>query len=225
MKWKKKILNNNYKKGFLMKKEYYKICLRHMGKKDNTFLFWGENSSGYYRSIEDAGLYEESEFSFDEQLKHGDIYIEKSIVDNYQEEIILPKYGETQETYANRSSFNVLPNTGQIRKELGITTLDIRLDGNRNSFNAYFKDTCIEVFKEVYEEDLYIVKGKAEYYQEYWWFINTYKATDRNKAIYQAFKSGDFDTGTDSLIDFSKTITCKKSKTIIFDKWKDLSKY
>ena len=32
----------------------YKICLRHAGKEDNTFLFWKPNGSGYTRCIEEA---------------------------------------------------------------------------------------------------------------------------------------------------------------------------
>ena len=38
----------------------YKICLRHAGKEDNTFLFWKPNNSGYTRCVEEAGIYEES---------------------------------------------------------------------------------------------------------------------------------------------------------------------
>lgn len=47
----------------------YKICLRHAGKEDNTFLFWKPNNSGYTRCIENAGIYEDSEEDYKNQIK------------------------------------------------------------------------------------------------------------------------------------------------------------
>ena len=40
-----------------LENDHYKICLRHMRKKDNVFMFWGENNSGYSKCIENSGLY------------------------------------------------------------------------------------------------------------------------------------------------------------------------
>ena len=66
-----------------------------MGKNDNCFLFWGNNASGYARSIEDAGFYEEKETS------NNDPVVSKDIVDKFKEKVILPQYGERKETYCS----------------------------------------------------------------------------------------------------------------------------
>lgn len=204
-----------------MMKEYYKICLRHSGKNDNTFLFWGSNNAGYYRSIEDAGIYEEPSISFEEQLLQGDFLVDKIIVEKLIKKIVLPSYGEKQETYANRNSFFVLPNTGKVRKELGITSLNFKLDGNRNSFQAYFKDEVVEKFKYKYSKTHFNVKGKQEHFDE-WWYCNIkVEADNRNKAIYEVFNSGDFGiTKHDcSFIEFKNMVTCTRVRKLVLDKW------
>ena len=44
------------------------------------------------------------------------------------------------------------------------------------------------------------------------------KADNRNKAIYKAFQEWDIDYDT-SFIKFKSMVTCKKIKTVVFDKW------
>lgn len=197
-----------------MKEEYYRICLRHMGKNDNCFLFWGPNNSGYYRSIEDIGIYDSTHTSNDDPL------VLKSIVEKYKQEIKLPKYGERQETYMDKGSFFVLPNTGQVRKALGITTLDIQLEGDRNSFNAYFLDTEIEVFKEVKSKTWFHVQAK-QHVPEFWYLDGIFEAETRNKAISDAFNEW-MPCDYDNYIEFKKDVTCKRKTTIVLDKWRKL---
>jgi len=201
--------------------DYYKICLRHAGKNDNTLLFWGNNNAGYYRSIEDAGLYENSDIDMQTQIYRGDFLIHKDIVDKYKQKIILPTYGDKEETYARRNSFFVLPNTGQVRKELGITKLNFELEGDRNSFEAYFNNTVSEVFKYSYSKTHFNVKGKKECFDEWWYCDLEIEADNRNKAINKVFSGGDFGlTHWDvSFIEFKKMVTCCRVKTKVLDKW------
>ena len=202
-------------------KEYYKICLRHAGKNDNTFLFWGSNASGYQRNLEEADLNEADDTKFDTQVKRGDFLVHKDFIEKYKQLVRLPKYGEKEETYAGRNEFYVLPNTGQIRKELCITSVDFSLDGDRNSFDAYFKDTCSETFKTVKSKTHFNVKGKQEYFDEWWYCDTEVEASNRDKAIYDVFKSGDFGIShyDVSFIEFKKMVTCSRTKTTVFNKW------
>lgn len=185
-----------------------------MGKQDNCFLLWGNNSNGYYRSIEDCGFYEKKYSSKDDPI------VSKKIVDKYKQKIVLPQYGDKKETYANRNEFYVLPNTGQVRKALGITTLDIQLDGNRNSFNAYFKDEIIESFKYEYSKTHFHVKAK-QHVDEFWYLDGEFEAENRNKAILKAFNEW-LPCDYDNYIDFKKDVTCCRAKTKVLDKWRQL---
>ena len=179
-----------------------------------VFYFGGNNSSGYFRSIEDAGLYEEKENT------KNDPVVSKEIVNKFKQKVVLPQYGEEKETYTDRNEFYVLPNTGQVRKALGITTLDIHLEGNRNSFNAYFKSTEIEKFKYVYSKAHYQVKAK-KHVSEYWYMDDNFEAENRNQAISKAFNTW-LPSDYDSYIDFKKDVTCSRVKIKVLDKWMKL---
>jgi hypothetical protein len=192
-------------------KIFYRICLRHMGKNDNCFLFWCNNSSGYTRSIEDAGVYEEKETS------KNDPIVSKDIVDKFKKKVRLPIYGDKEDMYAERNEFYVLPNTGQVRKSMGITTLDIHLEGNRDSFNAYFKDAEIEKFKYVYSKTHYQVKAKNRV-SEYWYMDDNFEAENRNQAISKAFNTW-LPSDYDNYIDFKKDVTCSRVKIKVLDEW------
>ena len=194
-----------------MSNKYYKICLRHMGKNDNCFLFWCKNSAEYIRSIEDAGFYEDKDNS------KNDPVVSKDIVDKFKQKVVLPQYGEIKETYADRNEFYVLPNTGQVRKALGITTLNIELEGNRNSFDAYFKNTEIEKFKYAYSKSCFHVKAK-NHVSEYWYMDEAFEAENRNQAINKAFNDW-LPSDYDNYIDFKKDVTCSRVKIKILDKW------
>ena len=194
--------------------KFYKLCLRHMGKGDNCFLFWCENETGYTRSIENASYYEEN------QENKSDLLVTKDFIEKYKESDILPTYGNRQEKYAGLNKFTVLPNTGQVRKELKLTILDIELAGNRNSFACTFKDTCIEVFKYKYSKTHYRVKAK-NHVEEYWYMDEVFAADNRNKAILKAFNTW-IPYGYNNYIDFKKDMTCSRDKIKVLDKWKHL---
>lgn len=197
-----------------MEKEYYRICLRHMGWNDNCFLFWGENSLGYSRAIESIGTYEENETSKDDPV------VPKEVVEKYKQKVRLPIYGEKVEKYGGLNEFYVLPNTGQVRKALGITTLDIRLEGNRNSFDAYFKNEIIEQFKQVKSKTHFHVKAK-NHVLEFWYLDGEFEAENRNQAILKAFNEWML-YEYDNYIEFKKDVTCSRVKTTVFDKWVNL---
>lgn len=195
----------------LYKGDYYRLCLRHMGKNDNTFLLWGKNNSGYYRSIEDCELYGIDSSSKDDPLVH------KDIVEKYKQKIVLPQYGDKKELYADRNSFYVLPNTGQVRKAIGITRLDIQLDGNRDSFNAYFKDEAIEEFKWEYSKTHFRVRAK-ETVSDFWYMDGEFEAENRNKAIVKAFNEW-LPCDYDNYLDFKKDMLCSRTRKLVLDKW------
>ena len=191
---------------------YYRLCLRHMGKNDNCFMFWSEGYSGYTRAIENAGFYLKEDSTKDDPI------VSKEFVDKFKQKIRLPMYGEKEETYAGMNEFFILPNTGQVRQALGITTLDIPLTGDRNSFHAYFKDEVYEVFKKVKSTEYFRVKAK-KHVSEYWCFDDIFKAENRNKAILMAFNEW-MPAGYDSYLEFKNDVSCKRDKTIVFDRWK-----
>ena len=200
---------------------FYKICLRHMRQDDNVFMFWSEHASGYTKCIENAGLYESSDIDFEKQVNHGDFLIQKDIVDKLAQKVRLPIYGEKVETYAGLNEFLVLPNTGQVRKELGITILDIKMKGSNNSFDAYFSSTVKEKLKYEYSKTHFNVKGKPECFSEYWYCDMDVEEDSRNKAIAKVFNGGDFGlTSIDcTFIDFKKKVTCSRVRNLVFDKW------
>lgn len=113
-----------------------------------------------------------------------------------------------------------MPNTGQVRKALGITTLDINLEGDRNSFTAYFKDTEIEKFKYVISKTYFHVKAK-NHVSEYWYMDGEFEAENRNQAINKAFNYW-MPSDYDSYIDFKKDVTCSRVKIKVLDKWMKL---
>ena len=194
----------------------YKICLRHAGKEDNTFLFWKPNGSGYTRCIEEAGIYEDSEENYKNQIKAGDFLVSVDFVLENSKEIQLSKCGDYIDKYDGKNIFSVLPNTGDIRKLLNITIMDFKLDGNRNSFNAYFKSTIKEDFKTKLGKK-YVIQGKEDCFNE-WWYVNCIiEAENRNKAIEKARHELFLDEY--SYLEFKKMITCKKEKEIYFNKW------
>lgn len=200
---------------------FYKICLRHMRQNDNVFMFWGENGSGYTKCIENAGLYENTDIEFSKQVSRGDFLVNKVIVDKLIEKVRLPMYGENIETYGGKNEFFVLPNTGQVRQELGITILDIDMKGSNDSFKAYFKNTIKEELKYEYSKTHFNVKGKPESFTEHWYYDEKIEAETRNKAIAKVFNSGDFGlTSIDcTFFDFKKKVTCSRVKNLVFDKW------
>ena len=204
-----------------MLNNYYKICLRHMRKNDNVFMLWGESNSGYSKCIEKSGLYENSDKNIQEQINDGDFLVNVSVVDKLKQKVRLPIYGDIIETYAGLNEFFVLPNTGQVRKELGITILDIEMDGSNNSFDAYFTSTLREKLKYQYSKTHYHIKGKEDSFSEWWYYDTQVKAKTRNEAIGIVFSNGDFGlTKYDcSFIEFKEKVTCSRVRNLVFDKW------
>jgi hypothetical protein len=144
----------------------------------------------------------------------------EDIINKYKQEVIL---SEGEGVYAGRTKFYVLPNTGQVRKALGITKLDIKLEGNRNSFNAYFEDTCQETYKIILAPNEYNVKVKEGFMDEWWYYDWNIEADSRNHAIYKAYKQSHYDfTYNYSFIEFKKLVSCKKTREVVFDKWKKI---
>lgn len=226
-------------------KDYYIVSFKHIGNQDNSFEFWGENSSGYTRAIENAGLYELPEnLDEDYQKSMHKKYVHKDIIDKLKQKIILAKSGDYQEKYAGLSEFFVLPNTGQVRRELELTKLDFNIDGNRDSFNAYFKDTCYEKYKYVKQENIYVcsLKENNPFIGEYWYYQNEeYNAKTRDSAIFKFIKDRELDycanewqfKNRDRYYDrkeiemkdillAKKYVSCKIKKIKVLDKWEDI---
>lgn len=203
-----------------MKENYIQICLRHMGFNDNCFLLWNKGNAGYIRSVEDAEITTLDMTIEDTQKLKDDFYVKKCVIDRLKQKVRLPIYGDKIEKYGERNEFYVLPNTGQVRKELGINSYDIPLDGNRNSFDCSFSDTVIEVFKWEYSKTEFRVRAK-ETVSEFWYMDGVYQAENRNKAILKAFNDWIPDD-YDNYIEFKKDMLCSRSRKRVFDKWKDL---
>ncbi|WP_418181252.1 hypothetical protein ACNSOL_12150 (plasmid) [Aliarcobacter lanthieri] len=201
----------------MLKNDYYRICLRHMRQNDNVFTFWGENSSGYSKCIEKSGLYENGALDLQEQIKDGDFFVHKSMIDKLKQKVRLPIYGDKEEQYAGLNEFFVLPNTGQIRKTLGITILNIPNQGSNHSFDAYFSSSLKEKLKYEYSKTHYHVKGKEYCFNEYWFYDIEVEAKTRNEAILKAQKEWFLDEY--SYLDFKKMVTCTRVKNLVFDKW------
>ena len=201
--------------------KYYQVCLRHMGKNDNCFLLWGKNGSGYYRSIEDSGVYAKKNEDLTTQIKRGDFLVSVEVIEKLKVKIRLPKYGDKEETYCNKNEFYVLPNTGQVRKELGITKLDIQLDGNRDSFFADFDNTIIEKYKFIYSDTHFRVRAK-EHVSEFWYMDGEFEADSRNQAINQAFNEW-IPADYENYIQFKKDVKCSRVKTKVLDKWVEIN--
>lgn len=197
--------------------EYYQICLRHMRKNDNVFTFWGKNNVGYTKCIENAGLYENKNIDFKTQVEEGDFFVHKDTIENLMVKVRLPVYGEEPDTYCGLNEFLVLPNTGQVRKALGITILDIPNEGQNNSFNGSFKNTIKEQLKLVYSKTHYTVKGKKECFNEWWYYNTEVEAANKNKAIVKAQKEWFLDEYP--FIEFKKMVTCSRTTKTEFDKW------
>lgn len=190
----------------------YKICLRHMRENDNVFMFWGPNSSGYVKCLEAAGLYPDSENS-----SKDDFLVPVELIDKLKQKVVLPQYGDSENTYCNLKEFMVLPNTGQVRAALGISVLDFQLSGSNNSFDAHFKDTIREKLKYSYIDGLYHVKAK-ESVDEFWYYDEVFEAETPSQAISQAYKKWDFNYDM-TYIEFKSIVNCWKEKKLILDKW------
>lgn len=193
-------------------KEYYYLTLSHTRSGDNVLQFWAPNHNGYTKAYERAGVYDkpygESEVG---KLYHEQLTIEKEIIDNL---IVELKLGED---YAGLNNFHVLPNIGKVRKSLGLTIFDFRLNGSNDSFFAKFKDDIYEKTKVVISDNIYHVKAKT-HVSEYWYLDGYFEAENRNKAIMKAFSDW-LPAEYDNYIEFKKDITCSRKKETVFDKW------
>lgn len=201
--------------------KYYKICLRHMFDKDNVFLFWGHNSSGYTKALENAGIYPKEDTTFEKQLSSGDFLVPVEKIEKLKKLIRLPIYGDKKETYGGLNEFHVLPNVGQIRKELGISILNFPHKGVNNSFSCYFEETIKEIVKYKNSSNQYKITGKQDCFLEWWYCETIITADNKNKAINQVLNSGDFGvTHYDvNFIEFKKMINCNKVKIPYIKHW------
>jgi len=190
--------------------EFYIISTKWTSDKDNIFTLWSPNNSGYCQIIERAGIYAEDKT----KLNEGILYVEKHIIDKLIKTVsgVYNDFG--------METFSVLPNSGEVRKALGVTKYNLKEKGYSNKyFGLYFPSKIYELSKTITSEDEYHVKAK-EYVDEFWYMDGVFKAENRNKAILEAYKEfapADYE----SYLDFKKDVTCKKAKTIIFDKWDD----
>ena len=98
----------------MLENDHYKICLRHMRKKDNVFMFWGENNSGYSKCIENSGLYQKTDVCLSKEIKEGDFLVHKTIIDKLKQKVRLPIYGDKEETYGNLNEFYVVKRSAKL---------------------------------------------------------------------------------------------------------------
>lgn len=196
---------------------FYKISLKHMSEFDSCFLFHYKNSSGYCRSVEDAEIYPNVEYDLETQIKIGNIFVPVELIESFIRHISLPY----DDTHYNKNSFFVLPNTGDVRKLLKITTLDFHLKSRSSFYNLNFESTIIEKFKLVRCDKYYVVKHKKLDFNMWFSSQKTVKAKTRNEAINLVYKSGDFgiDRWDCNFIEFKSKVVCSKRKYLILDKW------
>lgn len=160
-----------------MSKEFYKICLRHAGDKDNVFIFWAKEDNGYTFNLDEAELYEESDVPIELQLSRGDFLVHKDIIESLMEIV-----------KDNDLSLKILPNIGINRKKLGITILNFKLDGQRNYIYHKFIDNLYETFK-IIRNDQYIITIKPEYVNKFSFATYQVKAKDRIEAVLKTMKN------------------------------------
>lgn len=191
-----------------MSKDFYKICLRHAGEKDNIFIFWKKDDNGYSYNLKEAELYEESNIPIDLQIKRGDFLVHKNIIEKFLKNI--------KDRFDR--DITILPNIGDVRKILGITTLNFKTDVEFNHVpNVFFKSNYIEKFKNV-KTDKFIVKGDPTIFNEYWLYENIVKTENRNIAIAQT--RFDWNLEYDyNYIEFKKIVSCKIYREKTLDKW------
>jgi hypothetical protein len=206
---------------------YYYISLKWTRKNNSVFTFWCSNHSGYTQILEKAGIYEKK---YENDSSKDVLSIEKEIVDKLVGKIsglgVLGDY----------SDFTVLPNIGDVRKELGITWLDFQIiDNSRDDFYRFvFKENCYEnIVRKFVKEDeskecRYFISAKSKMVLEDHYYRETFVGKTRNNAIYNSFKEWK-DSITDikgnyihdlSLIEFKKMINCRKEKELVFVNWK-----
>lgn len=196
--------------------KYYYINLSHARSQDNVLIFWSPNHSGYTKAYERAGVYD-TPYSMGDfvhgEIHHEQLTVEKELIDSLVVEL---KLGEK---YAGLNSFHVLPNIGRIRKALGITIFDFRMNGANDSFWARFEDTVFEKEKQIIHKNIYHVKAK-EYVEEFWYLDGFYEAENRNKAILKAYNDW-IPADYNNYIEFKKDVTCRRKKETVFDRWSD----
>lgn len=194
----------------MTQKKYFYISLKWTRKNSKLMTFWGHNCSGYYQVVEKAGIYDEPCTA-----KKGVLSVE---VEKIYE--LMHTITGIQNDY-NLEAINVLPNTGQIRKELGFTVFDLELEGENDFLNIpRFKDETHEITKVVYPENTYhiTIKENQNEIEEFWHYDTVIVAETKGKALNQARKEWYMDDEY-SFFDFCKLVSCKKYKEIVFDKW------
>lgn len=226
--------------------KYYKILLRHsFGKRDNCFVFHCPSNCGYTRALEASGLYELPEnYDTHDQSGKGDIYASEEIVSKFKEKVRLPIYGDKKEEHSGLNEFFVLPNTGQVRKELGVTTLDMLDIEQRENFSVYFRDEIFEEFKYIKEPNVYVCSLKENNPLTNEWFYyqdEEYETKSRDAAIFKFIKDRYLDDlaeeykfkneyeakynndyNLNNKLVAKKYVSCKQKKKLVFDKWRKL---
>lgn len=86
------------------KMKHYRICLRHLSKKDHAILFWGKNSQGYTYNLNNAGLYEGKSHTEDDPLTLASI-VDPLAIDSVIDNTTLGKI--VLNNKANRKTLNI----------------------------------------------------------------------------------------------------------------------
>jgi hypothetical protein len=191
---------------------FYILSIKWTNQNDEVFTFWCPNNSGYTKDIEKAGLYPKDKTI----IREGIVFVKKDIIEKYKKEV--------KNKYSKKNYF-VLPNRGQIRKDIGITKFDFKYSDTRErnllweSEHILFDlaNTFIEEEK-IVTTNRYNVKLK-ECQEEFWLFDAQFEAETRNEAILKAQKEWLVD---ESYIEFKNMVSAKKVKETIFNGWSRL---
>jgi len=193
--------------------QFYHLSLKWTYKKDEAFQFWRPNNSGYTYLLEEAGIYPENKTN----LSEGILSVPVDVINQFKQKVLNRK---------SKKTFHMCPNRGFIRKALGITVFDMNHKTFKNDF-LVVEYSLFDISNEILETTkkektgLYLVKMKPNsFYDEEWFYSETFEAKNRNQAIMKAFKEWDGEYRCNGYLEFKNLLSVKLDYATVFDTWK-----
>jgi hypothetical protein len=185
--------------------KYLYLSLEYTYSGNNGLMFFGPNFGGYTQNLDLAGIY-------DKKYEHNDnkvLSINIELIRKLSKKI--KKEGET---------IFIVPNSGDIRKNLGISVLDFDRNGNNDQFYIKeFPSIYKEIILERLSKDKYWVEMKDDNTDmEYWFYNGIFQADSRNAVIVKAQEEWMLDDM--SYLQFKSIIRARRIKEKFLKGWK-----